>query len=91
VIVRAGTPEETIAGAIYDHFNAEDVLINNSGGGGGWGNPFERDPENVLWDVVNEYVSLESARRDYGVVVDPASMRIDHPATAALRDERSPS
>jgi len=85
VIVRAGTPEEVVTGAIYDYFEPEDLLINNSGGGGGWGNPFERDAEQVLWDVVNDYVSLESAKNDYGVVIDPATMTIDQAATAALR------
>jgi len=38
-------------------------------GGGGWGDPFEREPELVLADVVRGIVSVESAERDYGVVV----------------------
>ena len=38
-------------------------------GGGGWGDPFEREPEIVLLDVVRGLVSVESAERDYGVVV----------------------
>jgi len=38
-------------------------------GGGGWGDPFEREPELVLQDVVRGLVSVESAERDYGVVV----------------------
>ena len=38
-------------------------------GGGGWGDPFEREPELVLADVVRGLVSVESAERDYGVVV----------------------
>ncbi|MDP6180897.1 MAG: hydantoinase B/oxoprolinase family protein [Desulfatiglandales bacterium] len=40
-----------------------------TGGGGGWGNPYERDPESVLTDVIKGYVSLESAKKDYGVVI----------------------
>jgi len=40
-----------------------------TGGGGGWGNPYERDPESVLKDVIKGYVSRESARKDYGVVI----------------------
>ena len=39
------------------------------GGGGGWGNPLERDPAKVLDDVLDELVSLEAARDDYGVVL----------------------
>src|SRR6202043_647082 len=38
-------------------------------GGGGWGDPFEREPEPVLRDVVQGRVSEESAERDYGVVI----------------------
>jgi N-methylhydantoinase B len=38
-------------------------------GGGGWGDPFEREPELVLQDVERGLVSLESAERDYGVVI----------------------
>src|SRR5207253_7335027 len=38
-------------------------------GGGGWGDPFEREPELVLQDVLRGLVSPESAERDYGVVV----------------------
>jgi N-methylhydantoinase B len=54
-------------------------------GGGGWGSPLDRDPEKVLIDVLDEYVSLESAREDYGVVIDPAAKTVDAKATAALR------
>jgi N-methylhydantoinase B len=87
VIVRPGTEREEITGGIYDNFVAEEVLINSSGGGGGWGNPLERDPEKVLWDVKNDFVSLESARNDYGVVIDPQTMTIDQQATARLRSQ----
>jgi N-methylhydantoinase B len=38
-------------------------------GGGGWGDPFERAPELVLQDVLRGLVSVESAERDYGVVI----------------------
>ncbi|HEY4027486.1 MAG TPA: hydantoinase B/oxoprolinase family protein [Candidatus Dormibacteraeota bacterium] len=38
-------------------------------GGGGWGDPFEREPELVLQDVERGLVSVESAERDYGVVI----------------------
>jgi N-methylhydantoinase B len=41
----------------------------NLPGGGGYGNPFERDPERVLQDVVDGYTTIEAAERDYGVVI----------------------
>jgi N-methylhydantoinase B len=56
-------------------------------GGGGHGHPFTRDPERVLADVIDGYVSVEAARTDYGVVVDPASRTIDQAATARLRQK----
>lgn len=46
-----------------------DLLTRPSGGGGGYGDPLERDPQAVLEDVIEEYVSVHRAREDYGVVV----------------------
>ncbi|EGD02251.1 hypothetical protein B1M_22482, partial [Burkholderia sp. TJI49] len=63
-------------------------------GGGGWGDPFARDPAKVLADVRDEYVSVAGAARDYGVVVtgdprrDPEGLRIDEAATRRLRAAR---
>ena len=64
------------------------MLANCSGGGGGWGDPCERDPERVLDDVRNGYVSLVSAEKDYRVVINPETLTIDAAATAALRSGR---
>jgi len=41
----------------------------NLPGGGGCGNPFDRDPARVLDDVVNGYISIDAAAREYGVAV----------------------
>ena len=62
-----------------------DVFRHDQPGPGGWGDPLERDPARVLRDVRNELVSVDSARDDYGVVIDPAAWRVDEAATAALR------
>ncbi len=62
-----------------------DSIAFHSAGGGGYGDPFTRDVESVKRDVLYEYVSIEGAKRDYGVVIDPESLEIDHDATAALR------
>ena len=62
------------------------------GGGGGWGNPLERDPQRVLEDVLDEYVSKEAAEREYGVVLKGSGasgdLRFDREATQALRAAR---
>lgn len=65
--------------------NAGDRLVVRTPGGGGYGDPLERDPGNVLNDVVNGLVSLESARNDYGVVIGQKSLKIDVRATDRLR------
>ena len=56
-----------------------------SAGGGGYGNPFEREPEKVQQDVKYEYVSIKKAEQDYGVVIKPDSLEIDFKATQKLR------
>ena len=55
------------------------------GGGGGWGDPLARNPAAVREDVLDDLVSVEAARRDYGVVLDPATLAVDAAATADLR------
>jgi N-methylhydantoinase B len=54
-------------------------------GGGGYGDPFQRDPEALLRDVREGKVSLEAARRDYGVAILASPWRIDAAGTEALR------
>jgi N-methylhydantoinase B len=68
--------------------NPGDVIEFHSAGGGGYGNPFERDAEAVESDVVNGYVSIERAREDYGVILEPDTMKVDLAATLGLRKEK---
>jgi N-methylhydantoinase B len=84
-LLRPGTDRELKTGALYEAMGPGDVLVNNAGGGGGWGNARERDPEAVLEDVRNEYVSIEAARTEYGVVIDPKTLELDTSATQELR------
>jgi N-methylhydantoinase B/oxoprolinase/acetone carboxylase alpha subunit len=63
---------------------AGDQLVVRSGGGGGLGPPFERDPERVLADIQAGFVSAPAARERYGVELD-ATGRVDLEATAAAR------
>mgnify|MGYP005845262869 CR=1 FL=1 len=65
--------------------NPGDVIVFHNPGGGGYGDPLERDPERVQSDVVNGYVSLEMAREEYGVVIDPQTLAVDVEATSKLR------
>ncbi len=56
-------------------------------GGGGFGDPFMRDPQRVARDVWNTKISAGYAREHHGVVVDPDTGELDEAATAVLRGE----
>lgn len=65
------------------------VLNQVAGGGGGYGDPFERPAAQVAEEVRNEIISIEAAARDYGVAIDPATLALDEERTAALRRDRA--
>ena len=67
----------------------EDKVIVTAGGGGGYGDPLERNPKAVRRDVIEGYVSLEHARLDYGVVLKGDNLDIDIEETRMLRDSLS--
>lgn len=64
---------------------AGDSFHHVAAGGGGFGHPMQRDPQAVLADVLEDLVSVEAAKRDYGVVVDPVLGKVDLEETARLR------
>jgi N-methylhydantoinase B len=70
--------------AAYRFYHDEQFMFESTGGGG-WGNPLHRSQEQVLDDVLDEYITLDVAREAYGVVIDPSSMKIDVAATNGLR------
>jgi N-methylhydantoinase B len=84
-----GTVERFTTGKTPGHvaLQAGDGFLVEVGGGGGYLSPLERDPERVLADVLAGYVSLEAARRDYGVVINQKGrcFKIDHESTQDLR------
>jgi N-methylhydantoinase B len=63
-------PEEM--GTVFSNvpIDENDEFVRPSSGGGGFGDPLERDPEDVLEDVIDGYVSIERAEKDYGVVIE---------------------
>jgi N-methylhydantoinase B len=64
------------------------VIEFHSAGGGGFGKPVERDAQAVAEDVVKGYVSIQRAREDYGVVIDPATLKVDRKKTDKVRGSR---
>lgn len=62
-----------------------DLFYMRCTGGGGYGDPLERDPERVVADVHNDLVSRQTAEKVYGVVLDDNGRSLDRSATLALR------
>ena len=78
---------ELLPSKLTRNIKRDDIFYHELAGAGGWGDPLERDPERVLKDVRNEFVSVEGARTDYGVVIAAEPLAVDLAATKALRAE----
>jgi N-methylhydantoinase B len=89
-VVNPGTPQERVLPPLSDGHVLErgDVIRIETGGGGGWGHPYDREPDLVLADVLGGFVSRESAERDYGVVLTANGRAIDEAATRERRASR---
>ena len=92
VWVNQGLDNERFLGSLFSNVPlvSGDIVGRPSAGGGGLGDPLERDPVDVREDVADGYVSILRAERDYGVVVreidaDLAEYEVDHAATLARR------
>lgn len=92
--VNVGTPDEKDLGmyATGVHLKAGDKIYYTSSGGGAYGNPYERDPELVLEDVMDEWISLDVAKNYYGVSIkvideEACEYEIDWEETNTLRQE----
>jgi len=93
VWLNRGTDEERFLGAVFSNLPLKpgDSFTRPSAGGGGFGDPLERDPEAVREDVADGYVSIERAANDYGVVVrevdaELAEYEVDGRATEQERE-----
>jgi N-methylhydantoinase B len=90
VVINPGKANERIIPPVSDGTIVRhgDVIRLETGGGGGWGHPFDREAARVLEDVQGGFVTREAARREYGVVIDEDSTKVDEAATTACRRER---
>ena len=77
------------AKVLVAHLKPGDAFRISSGGGGGYGAPFERPVEDVREDVRQGYVTAKAAAERFGVVVDPGTFAIDQAATDRLRAGQS--
>jgi len=80
----AGQSEYRMMHGSHKPVTTDSEVVVRTGGGGGWGDPRERDAERVRWDVLEEFVSIEAAREHYGVVLDE-DLSVNEAATRALR------
>ena len=88
-LLNPGTERQTRGKAKgVDPLEAGDVLSIRLPGSGGYGPPWERDPQSVAWDVKNGKVSIESAQRDYFVVLNK-DFSVNEAATARLRASKA--
>jgi N-methylhydantoinase B len=91
-LTRAGSAKTEWLGSVFSNveLRSGDVFSRPTAGGGGYGDPLQRDPQLVCEDVADDYVSLERALTDYGVVIrvidqDLAAYEVDADATEAAR------
>ena len=82
-----GAPRLSIA-AMSRNIGKDGSFVCYGPAGGGYGDPLKRDPVKVADDVLDGMISVETARRDYGVVVSATGV-VDTEATAALRASAS--
>jgi len=83
---KIGGKVEVIKDNIIGTIKPGETVTNKNPGGGGFGHPFKRSVEKVVWDVKNGLVSLKGAKEDYGVVIkDAKSLAVDMAATNKLR------
>ncbi|MFG6596322.1 MULTISPECIES: hydantoinase B/oxoprolinase family protein [unclassified Sulfitobacter] len=92
MVEHAETGQQNWLGSVFSNYKIKsgDRFTRPTAGGGGYGDPMERDPERVRQDVIDEYVSVERAKTDYGVVIkvndaDTLDFEIDVEATRKAR------
>ncbi len=90
--IQVFSDEKIVEGSTYSNYKLkeEDLVRFITGGGGGYGNPLERNPQMVLDDVLNELITIEEAKEDYGVIIEKVngSLSINEEETVLLRKTR---
>jgi N-methylhydantoinase B len=84
-----GTGERRLHSKGSYRIGRDDLISWRTAGGGGYGDPLQREPARVERDIDAGIISAETARRDYGIVVDFATGRVDPAATENERRRRA--
>jgi N-methylhydantoinase B len=92
-VINPGLPNERVLRPLSDGniVKRGDIVRIETGGGGGWGHPFDREAELVLADVRGGFVSRASAEEHYGVVLADDGASMDAALTAKRRAHRPPA
>ncbi len=80
-----GGEVQTIRDNVIETIKPGERVTNMNPGGGGYGDPYQRPVEKVVWDVKNGLVSEAGARADYGVAIDAETLAVDASETERLR------
>jgi N-methylhydantoinase B len=86
-VLRHSEEEEVLPTMISTTMKAGEVIYHRQAGGGGWGDPLERNPKAVAKDVKNGRVSVGKAREAYGVVLEADTFEVNLDRTRELRRE----
>ena len=78
---------QTTTKDLVENVESGTVLYQLAGGGGGYGDPRLRDAAKVAREVRNGIISIQQARENYGVVVDPETFAVDSEATKKMRNK----
>jgi N-methylhydantoinase B len=87
VIFKQGEEPKEVRRLTAEVFKRGDLISIRTSGGGGWGDPLERDPKLVLEDYKNDLITLDIAAQIYGVIIDPVNNEIDWEKTKEQREK----
>lgn len=88
IVSKDGASKRPLRTMVNDRIEAGESYITMCTGGGGWGDPLNREIHRVEQDVKDTFVTIEKAKNIYGVVIDPVTLKADVAATNALRAEK---
>lgn len=79
--------KQALPSKVTTQVEPETRIVLRTAGGGGFGDPLERDPQKVQNDVEEDLISVDRAKDEYGVVINTATNKIDNETTALLRKQ----
>ena len=86
-ILNPGSTEKLLPTLAQVQLGHDDVIRHEMAGAGGWGDPLEREASAVLEDVIDNRVSVEAAKTEYGIVISEQGTEIDEDASVKLKLE----